>query len=210
MRPTLSSVAVTSAQPERMTMPDYLEATSFAVERLIEATWHEANEFDRARGFVRQEVDDPTWNAFLAASMTGDDDQFWLAYSGPGVSQLATNNVLAVLAVTHRLSAAALASALLQVGRQGVSSVHAGPMPPTGRAIGTQALSVVLWEARNQAMHWETGNAHDRTASCFETLAHDIDAKYGEYVRRSLAFDVVDLLGWRSMEAFHEDLSSLG
>jgi hypothetical protein len=153
---------MTSAQPERLTMPEYLEATSFAVERLIEATWHEANEFDRARGFVRQEVDDPTWNAFLAAWMSGDDDQFWLACSGAGISQLATDNVLAVLAVTHRLSAAALASALLQIGRQGVSNVHGGPILPAGRPIGTQALSVVLWEARNQAMHWETGKAHGK------------------------------------------------
>lgn len=206
---TVSSVAVTNAQPERITMPDYLEATSFALERLIEVTWHEASEFNRARGFVRQEVDDPTWNAFLAAWMSGDDDQFWLGYSGAGVSQLATNNVLAVQAATHRLSAAALASALLQIGRQGISSVHGGPIPPTGRVIGTQALSVVLWEARNQAMHWETGKAHDRTTSCFEALARDIDPKYGEYLQRSLAFDVVDLLGWRSVGAFHDDLGSL-
>jgi hypothetical protein len=142
--------------------------------------------------------------------MSGDEDQFWLAYSGGGVSQLATSNAFTVLAATHRLSAAALASALLQIGKQGVSIVHGRAMSPTGRPIGTQALSVVVWEARNQAMHWEMGKVHKPMAACFETLARDVDPKYGDYMQRSLAFDVVDLLNWRTVARFNEDLGSLG
>ena len=201
---------VVSARPERMTMPDYLEATAFAVERVIEAVWYERDEFEQSRGFVRQEVDDNTWNAFLAASMSGDEDQFWSTYSGLGVSQLSANNALAVLAVTHRLSAAALASALLQIAKQGVSSVHGGPVSPVGRLIGTQNVSVVIWQARNQAMHWDSGEAHTPMEICFATLARDMDPKYGEYRKRSLAFDVVELLGWRTVDAFDSDLGSLG
>jgi len=193
-----------------MTMPEYLEATFFAVERVTEAVWYEGDEFEKSRGFVRQEVDDNTWNAYLAASMSGEEDQFWSTYSGLGLSQLAANNALAVLAVTHRLSAAALASALLQIARQGISSVHGGPVSPSGRLIGTQSLSVVIWEARNQAMHWETGESRKPTEACFETLARDVDPKYGEYRERSLAFDVVELLGWRKVDAFNADLGSLG
>jgi hypothetical protein len=199
-----------SARAERMKMPDYLEATAFAVKRVIEAVWYEGDAFEKARGFVRQEIDDNTWNAYLAASMFGEEDQFWSTYSGPGLSQLSANSTLAVLAVTHRLSAAALASAVLQIARQGISSVHGGPVSPIGRLIGTQSLSVVIWEARNQAMHWETGDAHKLTEACFETLAHDVDPKYGEYRERSLAFDVVELLGWRTVDAFNADLGSLG
>jgi len=94
------------AQSERITMQEYLEATAFAVKRVIEAVWYEGDEFEKSRGFVRQEVDENTWNAFLAASMTGEDDQFWTTYSGLGVSQLSANNALALRAVIHRLSAA--------------------------------------------------------------------------------------------------------
>jgi hypothetical protein len=191
-------------------MPDYLEATAFAVERVIEAVWYEGDEFEKSRGFLRQEVDDNTWNAFLAASMSGEEDQFWSTYSGLGVSQLSANNTLAVLAVTHRLSAAALASALLQIAKQGISSIHGGQVSPVGRLIGTQCLSVVVWEARNQAMHWETGEAGKPTEACFGTLARDVDPKYGEYRERSLAFDVVELLGWRTVDSFDADLGSLG
>ncbi len=168
-----------------MTMPEYLEATAFAVERLIEAVWYERDEFEKSRGFVRQEVDDSTWNAYLAASMSGVEDQFWSTYSGAGVSQLSANNTFATLAVTHRLSAAALASALLQIARQGISSVQGGPVSPSGRLIGTQR-------------------------ACFETLARDVDPKFGEYRERSLAFDVVELLGWRTVDSFNADLVSLG
>lgn len=191
-------------------MPDYLEATAFAVERLIEAVWYEGDEFEKSRGFVRQEVDDNTWNAFLAASMSGEEDQFWSTCSALGVSQLSANNALAVLAVTHRLSAAALANALLQIAKQGISSVHEGAVSPVGRLIGTQNLSVVVWEARNQAMHWDSGEARKPMEACFVTLAREMDPKYGEYLKRSLAFDVVELLGWRTVDAFNADLGSVG
>jgi hypothetical protein len=193
-----------------MTMPEYLEATAFAVERVIEAVWYERDEFEKSRGFVRQEVDDSTWNAYLAASMSGEEDQFWSTYSGLGQSQLSANNALAVLAANiHRLSAAALGSALLQIAKQGIATVHGGPMSPSGRPIGTQSLSVVIWEARNQAMHWEDVRRRE-LRDCFETLARDVDPKFGEYRERSLAFDVVELLGWRTVDSFNADLVSLG
>ena len=201
---------MSGAQSGRMTMSDYLEATAFAVRRLIELVWYERDEFEESRGFVREEVDETTWNAFLAASMSGEEDQFWSTYSGLGVSQLSANNALAVLAVTHRLSAAALASALLQIARQGISIVHGGPVSPLGRLIGTQPLSVVIWEARNQAMHWEDDQLRERLEECFETLAREIDPKYGEYRARSLAFDVADLLGWRTVDSFDDDFAALG
>ena len=153
---------------------------------------------------------DNTWNAFLASWMSGEDDEFWSTYSGLGATQLSASNILAVLAVTHRLSAAALARALLQIARQGISGVHGGPVSPVGRLIGTQNLSVVVWEARNQAMHWETGDTRKATEACFGTLARDVDPKYGEYRERSLAFDVVELLDWRTVDAFDADLGSLG
>jgi hypothetical protein len=178
---------------------------------VIEAVWYEGDEFERSRGFVLQELDQPTLNAFLAASMSGEEDHFWFTYPGLGQSQLAANNALAMLAAnTHRLSAAALASALLQIAKQGISSVHGGPLSPTGRLIGSQSLSVVIWEARNQAMHWEAGGAHERMKACFESLARAVDPKYGAYRERSLAFDVVDLLSWRTVDAFNDDLGSLG
>jgi hypothetical protein len=76
--------------------------------------------------------------------------------------------------------------------------------------IGTQSLSVVIWEARNQAMHWETGEARKPTEACFETLAREVDPKYGEYLKQSLAFEVVELLDWRTVDSFNADLGSLG
>jgi hypothetical protein len=82
--------------------------------------------------------------------------------------------------------------------------------PPAGRLIGTQNLSDVLWDARNQAMHWETDDVRKRTVACFETLASDIDPKYGEYPKHSLAFDVVELLDWLAANTFNADLGSLG
>jgi hypothetical protein len=58
-------------------------------------------------------------------------------------------------------------------------------------------------------MHWEDLRRRE-LSDCFETLARDVDPKYGEYRERSLAFDVVELLGLRKVDAFNADLDSLG
>jgi hypothetical protein len=80
-----------------------------------------------------------------------------------------------------------------------------------GRLIGTQRVSVVIWEARNQAMHWEELDMPKaRLKLCFETLASEQTPKFGEYQERSLAFDVVELLNWKSVDVFNADLGSLG
>ncbi len=104
---------------ERMEMPTYLAGTEFAVGRLMDAVWYEHGEFVKASGFVREEVDEPTWNAFVSASLSEDEDTFWATYSGPGLTQLSANNALAVRATTHGLAAGALAGALLQIAKQG-------------------------------------------------------------------------------------------
>jgi hypothetical protein len=188
-------------------MPEYVEDTAFAVERMIEAVSHERNELEKERGFVRQQVDESTWNAYLN-SMSDEDDQFWSTYSGLGQSQLSANNALAMQAAhIHWLSAAALASALLQIAKQGISVVH-GKRASLGRPVGTQSLSVVIWEARNQAMHWEA-EPRKQVEECFEALARDVDPKFADYRKRSLAFDVVEILEWWRVDLFNADLVSL-
>jgi hypothetical protein len=126
------------------------------------------------------------------ASVFGTGD---IGLFGSGVSQLSADDILAALAITHRLSAA-LASAPFLV-------------PPAGRPIGTQSLSVVIWEARNQATHWDEVRRRELT-DCFETLAREVDTRYGEYRERSLAFDVVELFGWRTIDSFNANLASMG
>src|SRR5438128_2112940 len=58
----------------------------------------------------------------------------------------------------------------------------------------------LILQSRNQAMHWETplGNA---VANCFRSMAA-VDPVFNQYQQRSLAFEVVDKLGWRTFDEF--------
>jgi hypothetical protein len=111
----------------------------------------------------------------------------------------------------HEFSVAALAGALLQHAKQGISIVHGPPSSaPTGRNIGSLPLRTVIWEGRNQAIHWEEGGLRTAGKKCFDALASEQDPRFANHGQRSLAMDIVELLGWRDFYKFAADMKSLG
>ncbi len=112
---------------------------------------------------------------------------------------------------SHTFSVAALAGALLQFGKQGISMVHRGlEHCPAGRSVGSQALKTVIWQGRNQGLHWEAGHFKSHVGECFDLLASEVDPRFGDYRQRNMAIDIVELLGWVTVDAFEDDLRSLG
>jgi hypothetical protein len=69
----------------------------------------------------------------------------------------------------------ALAAALLQIAKQGISSKHGGLSKcPNGRLIGqTEFLKNVIWQGRNQTMHYEEGQYRRDVNECFTNLVND-------------------------------------
>ncbi|MCP3176339.1 hypothetical protein MJO47_04425 [Desulfuromonas sp. KJ2020] len=57
-------------------------------------------------------------------------------------------------------------------------------------------LHEIIWQARNQALHWEEGRYRPPVVDCFESLARE-DSVFGQYNCRSLAYEVVLLLKWK-------------
>jgi len=107
-------------------------------------------------------------------------------------------------------SRGSLSGSLLQYGKQGISIVHKKLAAcPAGRAIGSQDLKDVIWQGRNQALHWEAGSVHSPVEACFQALARDQGAQFADYNSKNLAFDVVELLGWRSWNDFRADMMTL-
>lgn len=113
----------------------------------------------------------------------------------------------------HHLSVAALSGALLQIGKQGISSIHGylTNCPNDGRPIGSQPLKGVIWEARNQSMHYEERKYKEPVIKCFATLERDFGERFSlrKHPRTNLAYHVVKLLEWVSFERFAEDLDPL-
>ena len=72
----------------------------------------------------------------------------------------------------------------------------------------SQALKTIIFEARNQAMHWEeSGPLKPKVTACFTA----IDADYAltlsaDIKKRSLATAVIDLLEWRSYADYESDM----
>jgi hypothetical protein len=98
----------------------------------------------------------------------------------------------------RRLSRSVLAGAILQLGKQGISAVHGRDRDnaPTGDAVGGQCERDVIWEGRNQAMHWEEGSLSKRVRDCFDQLERDFGPHFDNYDREPKAPEVLSVLGW--------------
>jgi hypothetical protein len=206
------------------TMSDYLRDIEYAASNLIILLWKERATLASLHAALgrldRQAAEGYSRAAFLAENFDDPDDVmlatagYWDTYFGADKeahgTRLQIPNIEAALE-THDASVAALAGAVLQLAKQGMSIVNGAlTNSPTGRKIGSQPLKSVIWQARNQAQHWEMGQLNQQTTSCFETLAADFDPKFRDYLTRSLAMDVVELLEWKAFSDFQHDLASLG
>lgn len=109
------------------------------------------------------------------------------------------------------LSVRASAGSVLEYAKKGIGDVHGGaiPRPGRGRPVGQQFLSEVIWQGRNQAIHAGEGSLHGRTEACMKQLVVDFGQPWPDYLTRSMAFDVLDLLAWREFQDFQRDLLSL-
>ena len=108
----------------------------------------------------------------------------------------------------RQFSVSALSGSLLQYGRQGISLHYGknGSGCPDGRnVVGDIHVKEIIWQARNQAIHWEEGSFREPTTKLFEALA-TINPVFAEFKTRSLASEIIGLLGWHNAEAFFADM----
>jgi hypothetical protein len=100
----------------------------------------------------------------------------------------------------RRLSRSVLAGAMLQLGKQGISAVHGRERnnAPAGDAVGGQCERDVIWEGRNQAMHWDEGSLSKRVRDCFDQLERDFGSQFGNYDREPKAPEVLSVLAWET------------
>lgn len=105
-----------------------------------------------------------------------------------------------------------LAGALFQVVKQAMSTVHGrlGNCPDSGRVIHGVDVREIVWQARNQAMHFEDTKAGSDFISTFAKLDSALPGTFtieSPFVSRAKA--VFDLLGWQSYSAYEADVMSL-
>jgi hypothetical protein len=195
-----------------MDMPTYLAEIQHAASNLFPMVWAEADTVVRLEtelSPLAEAVEREYRDIEHLAEMYGDDEdglltmRHWDNYFGPDKDRHYKNKELeeAILRLeTHRFSISALAGSILQFAKQGLSVVYGNPAKwPQWAAIGTQPFGNIVVQARNQAMHWETPLTKS-VAQCFDQMAGEADHVFADYQKRSLAFDVMTHLGWRTFE----------
>jgi hypothetical protein len=205
-----------------MTIDDYLVEINYALTCVMDALWHEFSEADNLRERIkalRADADHGYSRAEFIMDNSEDPDDYMLGvgghidtYFGPDKEQFYKTGSLEELEArlaSKEFSFSSLSGSLLQYAKQGLSVAYKEfKYWPDGRQIGTQTLKTVILEARNQALHWET-NPRNGVKVCFDLLAKDIDSKFSSYCVKNLAFDVVSMLGWKTVGDFKAELSAM-
>lgn len=112
----------------------------------------------------------------------------------------------------HQFAVQAICGSILQIAKQGISLVHGRlANAPNGRLVGNSPLKDVVWQARNQALHYEEGNFKPPVVELFAALeqSHGATFSLATHSQKSLAKQVVHLLGWTTYESYLADAQAL-
>jgi len=76
--------------------------------------------------------------------------------------------------------------------------------------IGTQPIKNVIWQGRNQSIHYEEADPHQPVIDCFQRLDADLGRTLSASVlNTNLATCIIDIVGWHTHEAYEEDMMTL-
>lgn len=204
-------------------MHQYLQDTEFATKNLFGLATDEERELDMVKDKLRQaeaQVRAHQWDY-----ETSDlNDDFSDAYVMAAFTRAARareeaerlNVEVAVLQAsvgTHQHAVQAIAGAILQIAKQGISFVHGGlGAAPAGRKLGSLDVRDVIWEARNQSMHYEEGiPKRKQVRDLFGILEHEQGSQFSltNHLGENRAKQVLDVLGWNDYAAYLQDMKLL-
>jgi len=203
-------------------MQTYLNEIEHAATISLTAVWQEYSEAEvlaervsnqtklmhegYRRAVAWQESEDPD-DVMLGAGI------HWDTYFGPDKerhhAQESLDNTKEKLTKLN-FSIESLSGNILQHAKQGISIVHGEPANcPVGRIIGTQSIEKIIWQARNQSLHWESQIFHPPVVNCFNKLSKEINSEFSLYTSRNMAFDIINLFNWRTFRDFKIDMLSI-
>lgn len=203
-------------------MHQYLHDTEFAAQSLFRLATDEERELmslvERLAS-REKELAVHQWD-FQTSDLNEDFSEIYVmgaftraAKAAQDVQQLKTEVAALQASVgTHQHSVQAIAGAILQIAKQGISLVHSGfAAAPSGRSVGSLSLRDVIWQARNQSMHYEEGTYKPAVTSLFSTLEKEHGHRFSlsAHPKQNRAKQVIDLLGWKNYRSYLLDMQAL-
>ena len=203
-----------------MKMGDYLLEIEYATTNLIAIIWKERERLrnleTEVASLTERAEDNYRRAEFVAMNAEDPDDvamatgMYWENYFGDDKERYYKDKDREKLIeeiAAHAFSVGSIAGSLLQYAKQGISLCHGGLAAcPNGRGFGSQFLKDVIWQGRNQTMHWEEGHLSSQVRQCFEKLANEINTSFADYQNRNIGLDIIDLLGWVDFAKFRDDM----
>jgi len=113
---------------------------------------------------------------------------------------------------THQHAVQAIAGAILQIAKQGISLVYGPPnTAPTGRTLGSLAVRDIIWQARNQSMHYEEGTFKKPLFDLFSKLEQEQGPQFSlaTHANQNRAKQILDVLGWTDYQEYLQDMQVL-
>ena len=203
-------------------MTNYTDEIKYAVEAALSTIWADVEELESLRQQLGRLTAETERGYRRAQAFQYDEDPddvmmgvgvHWDTYFGPDKErhQVATTvDDLNQKIQVREFSRSAMSASVLQYAKQGISIVHGGLQPcPNGRGVGSQPLKTIIWQGRNQSLHWEEGNPRQPVIDCFDQLAIDFGDEFTPYKTSNLAFNVVRILEWKTYDSFESDMQYL-
>ena len=203
-------------------MHQYLQDTEYAVQHLLRLATDEEIQLNALMDTLRKteaQLKIHQWD-FQSSDLNEDfsDAYVMAAFGRAGRAAQETDRLKVEVAKlqasvgARQQATQALAGAVLQIAKQGISVVHGGPTTaPTGRTVGTLSIRDIIWQARNQSMHYEEGNFKKALIDLFATLEAEQGPQFGlaAHPKLNRAKQVLDLLGWSSYSNYKQDMQAL-
>ncbi len=205
-------------------MNQYIIDTKYAVKKLIKTIYKEEKELDSLTTKFNQlkKVFDHLFWDYSTADMQEDFNDLQVQHKFIQMAKFHEENdlkgkkseldKLSHSIITKQDSMNSLSMSLLQIAKQGISTVHGNPNNcPTGRNIGSESLRNVIWQGRNQSIHYEEGNPSQKVKDCFINLTNDFGVDFDLSLDYTVnkAKKIVDLLNWKNYKNYKTDLKSL-
>ena len=208
-----------------MTLLDYITEIEFAASKVLEAIWTDNERAEKLKTEIEKEaqiVENEYKGAIALQNYAEDPDDvmlsvgmYWDNYFGKDKEVYHKNEKLKDLQqrlTTQEFSIISLCGNLLEHAKKGLSIVYGNPKNwPCGRKIGTQCLSEIIIQSRNQSAHIDEAIKNrkfqnSKIDDSFKLLEKDIDGIFSDYNKRDMAFEIIKILNWRDFKSFKSDL----
>jgi hypothetical protein len=204
-------------------MENYLNNIKYAAENLISLLWVEHENYSKYSKELEQIVKLTNLRYRQAENLMNYGENIddvamgigihWDTYFGSDKTAYEKKIDLDLLEnkiKTTEFSYSSISGSLLQYAKQGISLVHGSlNVCPNGRNIGTLSLKTIIWQGRNQSLHFEEGKFSPQVTTCFNELVKNYGLEFANFHNKNMAFEIIKLLDWKNWDSFYRDLLSL-